>query len=238
MVSQARPCLGGQHVVQLVRVVAQGHARARLEALDLDAGVQVHHVLAIRVHLDEDLVLTHHLRNGRGGVEWAGGAAEGTERRRTRKRTLTTSPTWDPGCCSSCSSSRNERTFELRSLRCACSLRRFCRRSRTCKRETRRAKPCRCDALDTLMQPTAHREIAMRVSREREGARDGLRARAAEGSLALPSSEDGRAQRGRRRISALQVSRHSPAALAARFSTDSTRRAPPRPESPSRSCPP
>ena len=48
-----------------------------------------------------------------------------------RPMIATISPTYEPGSCRSESSSRNKRTFELSSLRCASSRRRFCVRSRT-----------------------------------------------------------------------------------------------------------
>ena len=64
---------GGQaHLMQRVSVVAQSHAQVGLDVLQLDQlVVEVHDILALRLHLDQDLLLAHqldHLTNVRPGL--------------------------------------------------------------------------------------------------------------------------------------------------------------------------
>lgn len=48
--------------MQRVRVVAQGDAQVGLDVLQLDQlVVEVHHVLSLWLHLDQDLLLAHQL---------------------------------------------------------------------------------------------------------------------------------------------------------------------------------
>jgi hypothetical protein len=58
--------------MQRVSVVAQSHAQVGLDVLQLDQlVVEVHDILALRLHLDQDLLLAHqldHLTNVRPGL--------------------------------------------------------------------------------------------------------------------------------------------------------------------------
>jgi len=92
------PHLCRQQDVQRVAVVAQRHAAAGRQPRDLDRLVHVDHVLALRVHLDEDLGLAHDLlcflqvlvfgsERGGGKRDVSGRLARGGGRDRSEKRT-------------------------------------------------------------------------------------------------------------------------------------------------------
>ena len=72
--------LGGEEEVEGVGIGAQRGARAGLDGGDVDRWVDVHHVLAFRVHLDQDLGLAHDLR----GAAGVGGGWRGSRRARRR----------------------------------------------------------------------------------------------------------------------------------------------------------
>lgn len=48
--------LGRQYLMQDVRVVAQSHTRVGRALVDVDVFVDVHHVLSLRVYLDQHLL--------------------------------------------------------------------------------------------------------------------------------------------------------------------------------------
>ena len=53
--------LGRQQQMQRVAIVTQGNSSTSSNFVDVNVLVQVHHVLALRVNLDQNFVFAHHL---------------------------------------------------------------------------------------------------------------------------------------------------------------------------------